>query len=60
MRNVSIDNIEATKEERTQNWEPTGKRMLQLFLTDGIQEVLAIEFKPIRILSVSFNKELFN
>ncbi|XP_043474883.1 recQ-mediated genome instability protein 1-like isoform X2 [Leptopilina heterotoma] len=53
LRNVSNVNIEATNENNTQQWEPVGKRMLQLFLTDGIQEILAIEYKPIRILNDS-------
>lgn len=53
LRNVSNVNIEATNENSTQPWEPVGKRMLQLFLTDGIQEILAIEYKPIRILNDS-------
>ncbi|KAK4884820.1 hypothetical protein RN001_001091 [Aquatica leii] len=31
----------------------TPKRMLQMLLTDGVQEVEAIEFKPIQILNVN-------
>ncbi|XP_051175771.1 recQ-mediated genome instability protein 1-like [Leptopilina boulardi] len=53
IRNVSTVNIDVTNENNSQPWEPVGKRMLQLFLTDGIQEILAIEYKPIRILNDS-------
>ncbi|XP_014210225.1 uncharacterized protein LOC106640646 [Copidosoma floridanum] len=55
IRNVSIENVEATERENTQddkfqNFEPKSKRMLQLFLTDGVQDVIAIEYNPIRFL----------
>ncbi|XP_003426939.1 calponin homology domain-containing protein DDB_G0272472 [Nasonia vitripennis] len=58
IRNVSSENVEATENEnkqddKMQNWEPKSKRMLQLFLTDGIQDILAIEYKPIRFLKDS-------
>lgn len=54
IRNISTDNIEVTEAEhvQTQAWEPTAKRMYQLSLTDGCQNVLAIENKPIKILNV--------
>ncbi|XP_012275130.1 recQ-mediated genome instability protein 1 [Orussus abietinus] len=50
IRNVSVENIEVTAEDKTQNWQPQKKRMLQLFLTDGIQDITAIEYKQIRFL----------
>lgn len=58
IRNVSSENVEATEnenvnqEDKFQAWEPKSKRMLQLFLTDGVQDILAIEYKPIRFLKV--------
>lgn len=59
IRQVSSENVDATENENTnqedkfQAWEPKSKRMLQLYLTDGIQDVTAIEYKPIRFLKVS-------
>lgn len=54
IRNVSNENVEATEAEKTQaNWEPKKKRMLYFYLTDGTQNVVAIEYKPIRFLNVS-------
>jgi antitoxin component YwqK of YwqJK toxin-antitoxin module len=58
LRNISSENIKATEiensvhEDKFQNWEPKTKRMLQLFLTDGVQDILAIEYKPIKSLKV--------
>ncbi len=59
IRQVSSENVEATENENTnqddkfQAWEPKSKRMLQLFLTDGICDITAIEYKPIRFLKVT-------
>lgn len=59
IRNVSSENIDATEnenkmqEDKFQAWEPKSKRMLQFFLTDGVQDILAIEFKTIRFLKVN-------
>ncbi|XP_011504250.1 PREDICTED: uncharacterized protein MAL13P1.304-like [Ceratosolen solmsi marchali] len=56
IKNISSDNIETTEkenglqEDKFQNWEPKSKRMLQLFLTDGVQDILAIEYKSIKSL----------
>ncbi|XP_015121888.1 recQ-mediated genome instability protein 1 isoform X2 [Diachasma alloeum] len=50
MRKVSNENISVTDAEQTQAWEVKSKRMMQLFLTDGIQDVSAIEYQPIRFL----------
>ena len=61
IRHITNDNVEATENENAtqddkfQTWEPKSKRMLQLFLTDGTQDVLAIEYKPIRFLKVRKN-----
>ncbi|XP_058789973.1 recQ-mediated genome instability protein 1-like [Phymastichus coffea] len=57
IRNVSLENIEATENEnkmqddKFQTWEPKSKRMLQLFMTDGVQDILGIEYKSIRFLN---------
>lgn len=51
IRNVSEINVKATAIE-TPAWEPKGKRMIQMWLTDGIQEFTAIEYKPIKKLKV--------
>ncbi|XP_063981963.1 recQ-mediated genome instability protein 1-like isoform X2 [Diachasmimorpha longicaudata] len=50
MRKVANENIAVTDAEQTQAWEIKSKRMMQLFLTDGIQDVSAIEYQPIRFL----------
>lgn len=47
IRNVSNENIEATEAEKRSSTDENGKRMLNLFLTDGIQDVTAIEYRPI-------------
>ncbi|KAF7380828.1 hypothetical protein HZH66_014204 [Vespula vulgaris] len=50
IRNVSNVNIEATENNKPQMWEPKTKRMLLLHLTDGIQDISAIEYKTISSL----------
>ncbi|XP_008546115.1 recQ-mediated genome instability protein 1 [Microplitis demolitor] len=50
IRKVSSENIEVTENERNPSWEPKTKRMMNLYLTDGIQDVTAIEHKPIPFL----------
>ncbi|XP_035728452.1 recQ-mediated genome instability protein 1-like [Vespa mandarinia] len=50
IRNVSNVNIEATEDIKPQIWEPKPKRMLLLNLTDGIQDISAIEYKTISSL----------
>ncbi|KAG8041777.1 hypothetical protein G9C98_007081 [Cotesia typhae] len=50
IRNVSSENIEATEAEKNPTWEPKTKRMMYLYLTDGKQEVTAVEHKPIPFL----------
>ncbi|KAF7997330.1 hypothetical protein HCN44_005607 [Aphidius gifuensis] len=50
IRKISNANIEITESEQTQPWEPKSNRMMQLFLTDGVQDVIAIEHKSIRTL----------
>ncbi|XP_015182071.1 PREDICTED: recQ-mediated genome instability protein 1-like [Polistes dominula] len=50
IRNVSNVNIEATEDVKPQMWEPKAKRMLLLHLTDGLQDVIGIEYKTISSL----------
>ncbi|XP_043500021.1 recQ-mediated genome instability protein 1-like isoform X2 [Polistes fuscatus] len=50
IRNVSNVNIEATEDVKPQIWEPKAKRMLLLHLTDGLQDVIGIEYKTISSL----------
>lgn len=54
IRNVSNVNIEATENNKPQMWEPKTKRMLLLHLTDGIQDISAIEYKTISSLHVIY------
>lgn len=54
IRNVSNVNIEATEDVKPQMWEPKTKRMLLLNLTDGIQDITAIEYKTISSLHVIY------
>lgn len=49
IRNVSEVNVKATAIEAPA-WEPKGNRMMQMFLTDGIQEFTAIEYRQIKTL----------
>ncbi|KAI4483261.1 hypothetical protein M0804_008316 [Polistes exclamans] len=50
IRNVSNVNIDATEDVKPQMWEPKPKRMLLLHLTDGLQDVIGIEYKTITSL----------
>ncbi|XP_067000187.2 recQ-mediated genome instability protein 1 [Anabrus simplex] len=49
IRNVSTENIEIS-EKPMQSWEPKGKRVFQLHLCDGVQEVKGIEYQPMPCL----------
>lgn len=68
IRNVSTENVDATEAENatqwnaSQNpqsnnfgnsWEPKSKRMMQLKLTDGKQDVLGLEHKTIHFFDVN-------
>uniref|UniRef100_A0A0C9R6I6 RecQ-mediated genome instability protein 1 n=1 Tax=Fopius arisanus TaxID=64838 RepID=A0A0C9R6I6_9HYME len=50
MRKVSNENDLVQEGEQTQFWEAKSKRMMQLFLTDGIQDISGIEYHRIRFL----------
>ncbi|XP_046989742.1 recQ-mediated genome instability protein 1-like [Schistocerca americana] len=49
IRNVPLENVKATEKQK-ESWEPSAKRVLQLMLCDGVQEIKAIEYKPVRAL----------
>ena len=59
IRNVDIKNLKVTEDIKSESSEREGKRMFQLFLTDGLQEVQAIEYEPIKIFSVSINVKFY-
>ncbi|XP_032663274.1 recQ-mediated genome instability protein 1-like isoform X2 [Odontomachus brunneus] len=48
IRKVNSDNLEITENEKLNEWEPKGRRMMQLCLTDGVQDITAIEYTPLK------------
>ncbi|XP_076665685.1 uncharacterized protein LOC143367598 [Andrena cerasifolii] len=44
IRNTRISEVEPSETENLEKWEPPKKRMIQLRLTDGLQNVIAIEY----------------
>lgn len=60
IKKVSTENVDATEREnatdtqndKMQSFEPKPKRMFYFYVTDGVQDVLAMEYQPIRSLSV--------
>ncbi|XP_025995661.1 recQ-mediated genome instability protein 1 isoform X2 [Solenopsis invicta] len=49
IRKIDGKNLEVTEAEKSEEeWQPKGRRMMQLCLTDGIQDVTAIEYTPIK------------
>lgn len=56
IRNINVENLKATKEEKSEKFEIPeikNKRMYELFLSDGLQEIKAIEYKAIDLFNVS-------
>ncbi|KAL6424189.1 hypothetical protein ACFW04_009804 [Cataglyphis niger] len=47
IRKINSENLEIA-EERQAEWEPKARRMIQLYLTDGVQDIVAIEYKPLK------------
>lgn len=50
IRNINVENLKATKEKKSEKFEIPeikNKRMYELFLSDGLQEIKAIEYKAI-------------
>jgi hypothetical protein len=54
IRKISSENLEVTEKEKSEKteWEPKAKRMMQLCLTDGVQDVIAIEYTPVKQIIV--------
>ncbi|XP_034940689.1 recQ-mediated genome instability protein 1-like [Chelonus insularis] len=50
IRNATNENTQVNETDKNAPWEPKGKRMMNLYLTDGIQDVTAIEYQPIKFL----------
>lgn len=49
IRKINNENLEMTeKEKEEKEWQPKGRRMMQLCLTDGVQDVTAIEYTPLK------------
>ncbi|XP_071564806.1 uncharacterized protein [Temnothorax nylanderi] len=50
IRKINNQNLEVAleEEEKTEQWQPKGRRMMQLCLTDGVQDVTAIEYTPLK------------
>ncbi|XP_076750136.1 recQ-mediated genome instability protein 1 [Xylocopa sonorina] len=47
IRNIHISEVELSEAEKFEKWEPPKKRMIQLLLTDGLQDVIGIEYNYI-------------
>lgn len=47
-QNIQVTNNEVS--QATQEFEPKAKRVLYLFLSDGIQDIKGVEHEPIRCL----------
>ncbi|XP_029675864.1 recQ-mediated genome instability protein 1-like isoform X1 [Formica exsecta] len=48
IRKINSENLIVAEEERQAEWEPKARRMIQLCLTDGVQDITAIEYKPLK------------
>ncbi|XP_011699718.1 PREDICTED: recQ-mediated genome instability protein 1-like isoform X2 [Wasmannia auropunctata] len=47
IRKINNKNLEVIDEEKPAEWQPKGRRMMQLCLTDGVQDITAIEYTPV-------------
>ncbi|XP_018055830.1 PREDICTED: recQ-mediated genome instability protein 1-like isoform X3 [Atta colombica] len=48
IRKIDNQNLEVKEEEQLMEWQPKGRRMMQLYLTDGVQDVTAIEYTSLK------------
>lgn len=48
IRKVNSDNLEVTDNEKPTEWESKGRRIMQWCLTDGVQDITAIEYTPLK------------
>ena len=51
IRNTRISEVDPSETDILEKWEPPKKRMIQLRLTDGLQDVIAIEYNYISRLN---------
>ncbi|XP_071869024.1 uncharacterized protein isoform X2 [Bombus fervidus] len=51
IRNTHISKIDLSEAEKMEKWQPPKKRMIQLRLTDGLQDIIAIEYNYISRLN---------
>ncbi|XP_015440111.1 PREDICTED: recQ-mediated genome instability protein 1-like [Dufourea novaeangliae] len=51
IRNTHVSEVDPTEAEELEKWEPPKKRMMQLKMTDGLQDVIGIEYKQISRLN---------
>lgn len=59
IRKISNENLEVTEKENKDmkdgermEWQPKARRMMQFCLTDGVQDITAIEYTPLRQITV--------
>lgn len=52
IRNAHISKIDLSEAEKMEKWQPPKKRMIQLRLTDGLQDLIGIEYNYISRLNV--------
>jgi len=52
IRKIDNQNLEVKEEEQPMEWQPKGRRMMQLYLTDGVQDVTAIEYTSLKQITV--------
>lgn len=52
IRKKNTDNLEVVEKDKSVEWEPKARRMIQLCLTDGVQHVTAIEYAPLPQMTV--------
>ncbi|XP_053984275.1 recQ-mediated genome instability protein 1-like isoform X1 [Hylaeus volcanicus] len=51
IRSTHISEVDPSETEKLEKWEPPKKRMIQLKLTDGVQDVIGIEYSTISRLN---------
>lgn len=52
IRNTNISEVEPSESEKLDKWKYPKKRMMQLRLTDGVQDIIGIEYTQISWLNV--------
>lgn len=52
-KSINNENLAVTEGEKQAEWEPKARRMIQLCLTDGVQDITAIEYNmPFKQMTV--------